>query len=292
MDANSSEEDTKPKAPKTEKITLPDPRSRVNTVARIPLENIAVNPFQPRTEFDDQALEELSGSIQEHGIIQPLTVRYLGEDKFELISGERRLRAARLAGIAEVPGYIIDADNEQMMAIALIENIQRADLNALEIAIGYKRLIEECNYTQEQLAKKVGKNRSTVTNMLRLLQLPDVIQRGLQAEEISNGHARSLLSLEDRNDQLRVYKKITKDALSVRQTEELVKKIKQGIQRGNIEDLLKKSSKDPFISDLEKKLEDHFSTRVSVKAKKQGGELRISYSNTDELQDLMEKMGL
>jgi|AntAceMinimDraft_1070359.scaffolds.fasta_scaffold24451_2 ParB family chromosome partitioning protein len=272
---------------------IPDPKSRVNTIARIPVKDIKTNPYQPRTNFDEQELNELAASIAEHGIIQPLTLRYLGENRFELISGERRLRASIIAGLSDVPGYIIDADNEQMMAIALIENIQRSDLNPLEVALGYKRLIEECRYTQEELAAKVGKNRSTVTNMLRLLNLPAVIQQALITTELSMGHARALVALSEQSTQLKAATKIIKEGLNVRQTELLVKKLQTEKSKNTVSDLLKTtSSSDPFITDLTNKLRDRLSTQVAIKKKAIGGELRINYSSNDELQRLIELMGL
>lgn len=272
---------------------IPDPKSRVNTIARIPVKDIKTNPYQPRTNFDEQALNELAASISEHGIIQPLTLRYLGENRFELISGERRLRASIIAGLSDVPGYIIDADNEQMMAIALIENIQRSDLNPLEVALGYKRLIEECNYTQEELAVKVGKNRSTVTNMLRLLTLPASIQQGLITGDLSMGHARALVALSEQSVQLNAAKKVIKEGLNVRQTELLVKKLQNERSKKTVDDLLKSDpSKDPFIADLTNRLRDRFSAQVAIKKKANGGELRINYSSDDDLQRLLELMGL
>lgn len=272
---------------------IPDPKSRVNTIARIPVKDIKTNPYQPRTNFDEQELNELAASISEHGVIQPLTLRYVGENRFELISGERRLRASIIAGLSDVPGYIIDADNEKMMAIALIENIQRSDLNPLEVALGYKRLIEECSYTQEELAVKVGKNRSTVTNMLRLLNLPAAIQQALITGELSMGHARALVALTEQKTQLNAAKKIIKEGLNVRQTELLVKKLQTEKSKTSVDDLLKTSSKtDPFITDLTNKLRDRLSTQVAIKKKSKGGELRINYANNDELQRLIELMGL
>src|SRR5690554_240527 len=172
------------------------PSERVNVVLHVPVNHIRANPHQPRTEFDEERLQELADSIKTHGLIQPLTVRYIGEKRFELISGERRLRAAKLAGLEEIPAYIREADDEQSMAFALIENIQREDLSALEVALAYKRLLEEFDYTQAQVAERVGKNRTTVTNMLRLLTLPDFIQSALRDNLISMGHARTLTTVE------------------------------------------------------------------------------------------------
>lgn len=197
----------KQKGSDSEKPVEVDPAELVNVVLHIPVDDIRANPHQPRKEFDEEKLDELADSIKEHGIIQPLTVRYIGERKFELISGERRLKASKLAGLKEVAAYVRKADDEQSMAFALIENIQREDLNALEVALAYKRLLEEFDYTQAQVAERVGKNRTTVTNMLRLLTLPDFIQTALKKNEIAMGHARSLITIEDISDQQKLLKK-------------------------------------------------------------------------------------
>ena len=189
----------------------------------IPLHAIEINPFQPRVEFDDAALADLSGSIAIHGVIQPVTVRRLDNNKFQLISGERRLRASKLAGLKEIPAFIREANDQEMLEIALIENIQREDLNSMEIAINFKRLLDECALTHEQLAERLGKNRTTVTNFIRLLKLPPDIQKGLKNKEISMGHARAIISLEDPVAQLDVFKLIIAKGLSVREVEALVR---------------------------------------------------------------------
>jgi ParB family chromosome partitioning protein len=194
-------------------------------IANIPLENIEHNPFQPREEFDESALQELADSISQQGIIQPLTVRKMGYDKYQLISGERRLRAARIADLETVPAYIRVANDEQMLEWALIENIQRENLNALEIAISYNRLLEECELTQDELSKRVGKNRTTVSNYVRLLKLPAEIQSALRDGSISMGHARSIINVEDPARHLAISRKIVLDGLSVRDAEKLVKQI-------------------------------------------------------------------
>jgi ParB family chromosome partitioning protein len=195
----------------------------IDSISKLSVESIEVNPFQPRTEFDKEALMELAGSIRQHGIIQPLTVRKMGRGKYQLISGERRFRASQIAGLTEVPCYVRVADDQTMLEMALVENIQRENLNAIEVGISYQRLIEECDLTQEQLSIKVGKKRSTITNYLRLLKLPAEIQAGLQSNKLSMGHARALVGIEDEATQLRIYKKIMADGLSVRDVEELVK---------------------------------------------------------------------
>jgi len=194
-------------------------------IANIPLENIEHNPFQPREEFDETALLELADSIREQGIIQPLTVRKMGYDKYQLISGERRLRASRLAGLSNIPAYIRVANDEQMLEWALIENIQRENLNSLEIAISYNRLLEECELTQDELSKRVGKNRTTVSNYIRLLKLPAEIQAALRDGTLSMGHARSIINVEDPLKQLAISRKIVHDGLSVREVEKIVKQL-------------------------------------------------------------------
>lgn len=195
----------------------------VDSISKLPVESIEVNPFQPRTEFEKEALMELAGSIRQHGIIQPLTVRKVGRGRFQLISGERRYRASQIAGLTEIPCYIRLADDQSMLEMALVENIQREDLNAIEVGISYQRLIEECDLTQEQLSLKVGKKRSTITNYLRLLKLPAEIQGGLQLKKLSMGHARALVGIESEKEQLKIYRRIIEEGLSVRDVEELAK---------------------------------------------------------------------
>ena len=195
----------------------------VDSISKLPVESIEVNPFQPRTEFDKEALMELAGSIRQHGIIQPLTVRKLGRGRYQIISGERRYRASQIAGLTEIPCYIRLADDQSMLEMALVENIQREDLNPIEVGISYQRLIEECDLTQEQLSLKVGKKRSTITNYLRLLKLPAEIQGGLQLKKLSMGHARALVGMVSDKDQIKLYRRILEEGLSVREVEELAR---------------------------------------------------------------------
>jgi ParB family chromosome partitioning protein len=195
----------------------------VGSVSMIDIKLIEANPFNPRTHFEKDALEELRSSILTHGIIQPLTVRKLGRDRYQLISGERRFRASQLAGLTEVPAYIRIANDQTMLEMALVENIQREDLNAIEVAISYERLIDECKLTQEQLSDKVAKSRSHIANHIRLLKLPAVIQAGVRDQLISMGHARALLSITNESEQLLAYQQILDDSLSVRAVEQLVK---------------------------------------------------------------------
>ena len=205
---------------------------KVEANLEISIDSIDANPFQPRTRFDEQALEELASSIKELGIVQPLTVRETANGRFQLIAGERRLRAARIAGLTHVPAYVRTADDQAMLELALVENIQREDLDAVEVAISYQRLIEECRLTQEQLSDRVGKQRSTVANYLRLLKLPAEIQLGIKNKHLTMGHARTLVNIDDPKKQIKVYYKIIDDDLSVRSTEELVRELQtEGNQR-------------------------------------------------------------
>lgn len=282
---NKREPIAKQKGSKPEKPVEVDPAELVNVVLHIPVDDIRANPHQPRKEFDEEKLDELADSIKEHGIIQPLTVRYIGERKFELISGERRLKASRLAGLKEVAAYVRKADDEQSMAFALIENIQREDLNALEVALAYKRLLEEFDYTQAQVAERVGKNRTTVTNMLRLLTLPDFIQTALKKNEIAMGHARSLITIEDISDQQKLLKKAVSNEWSVRQMEDAVRALSSGGKKKKTSP--KKDSNDPFYEEISSRLRQTFSTKVQVNPKTKGGEIKIEYYSEDDLERIL-----
>lgn len=263
-----------------------EPQKRVNIVLEVPIQNIRPNPHQPRKEFEEERLKELSHSIDEHGLIQPITVRYIGEKRFELISGERRLRAAKLAGIEKLPAYIREVNDEDIISYALIENIQREDLNPIEVALGYQRLIEEADYTQAQVAERVGKNRSTVTNMLRLLNLPPFIQAGLRDERISMGHARALISVDDPDDQKAIFKKIIKKGYSVRQTEKAVKALAE--DSGESKKTKTRDRQSAFLKEISNRLRSKLSTKVNIKSKKNGGEIRIEYYSDEELDRLLE----
>lgn len=198
----------------------------LDTIIDVELDKIVENPFQPRTHFNEKALTELANSIQELGVIQPITVRKIAHNKFQLVSGERRLRASKQLGLKTIPTYIRLANDQEMLAMALVENIQRKDLDPIEVALSYQRLIDEINLTQEQLSKRVGKDRSTVTNYLRLLKLDPIIQTGMRDGFISMGHGRALINVEKQDDQLNIYAQIVKLKLSVRQTEDLVRRLK------------------------------------------------------------------
>lgn len=263
-----------------------EPKKRVNIVLHVPVDNIRPNPHQPRKEFNEDRLRELADSIDAHGLIQPITVRYIGEKRFELISGERRLRASKLAGIDEIPAYIREVNDDDIISYALIENIQREDLNPIEVAMGYQRLVEEAGYTQAEVAERVGKNRSTVTNMLRLLNLPAFIQAGLRDQKIAMGHARALLSVDDEEDQKEIYNKIVDKGYSVRKTEKVIRALN--------EDQKKKSSssddnkQSAFLKEISNRLRSTLSTKVNIKSKKDGGEIRIEYYSDEELDRLLE----
>jgi ParB family chromosome partitioning protein len=249
---------------------------------------IEVNPFQPRTEFDHEALAELSESIKLQGLIQPITVRRLSEGAYQLISGERRLRASKLAGLTEIPVYIRTANDQQMLEMALIENIQRENLNAIEVAISFQRMIDECNLKQEELGDRVSKNRSTVTNYLRLLKLPPSIQASIRDNNISMGHARALISVADIEKQLYIHQQILLNGLSVRKVEELVRAL-QNDPKGT--EKVKKSNPKAFqYKKIEDDLATKFSTRVklSVAANKDKGSIEIPFNSEDDLNRILE----
>ncbi len=259
-------------------------------IANLPLTKIETNPFQPREDFDEAALAELSQSILEQGIIQPLTVRKMGYDKYQLISGERRFRASKLAGIGSIPCYIRVANDEQMLEWALIENIQRENLNAIEIAISYNRLIEECSLTQDELSKRVGKNRSTVTNYMRLLKLPAEIQAALRDGSISMGHARTLINVDDQSKQLIITRKIIADELSVREVEKLVRNLDKVVSAvskpAKIALPLKyEVMKDSLQERLNRKIELH-------RTPKGKGSIVIPFISDDDLQVIISKLGI
>jgi ParB family chromosome partitioning protein len=261
----------------------------VTGVLRLPLENIETNPKQPRRNFDEQALQELAHSIKTHDIIQPVTVSKLHGNKYRLISGERRLRAARIAGMKDIPAYIRQANDQELLELALLENLQREDLNAMEIALSYKRMMEELDHTQEQVAERMGKDRSTVTNYIRLLKLPPDIQVAVKNGEISMGHARALINVDKIDQQLYIFDEIKTKGLSVRQTENLVRKLYK-------EKEPKKSSSDS-LPDGYKKVEDklcsHFSTRVKLKHSRNGsGQITFDYYSLDELNKLLDQMNV
>ncbi|MCJ7449377.1 MAG: ParB/RepB/Spo0J family partition protein [Bacteroidales bacterium] len=253
----------------------------------IAIDSIDGNPFQPRTSFDEQSLEELASSIRKLGIVQPLTLRETGGGRYQLIAGERRLRAARLAGLTHVPAYIRTADDQAMLELALVENIQREDLDSIEVAISFQRLIEECKLTQEQLSDRVGKQRSTVANYLRLLKLPAEIQLGIKNKNLMMGHARTLVNIEDPKKQINVYYKIVDGELSVRQAEELVRQL----QTEKIKDPSKIERKNKLNQDfaqLSEHLNKIFSAKVNFKINEQGkGKIVIPFENPEEMERIL-----
>lgn len=270
------------------------PAGVLGGVALLPLDQIEPNPFQPRTEFTKEELQELSNSIKEQGIIQPITVRKMGYDKYQIISGERRFRASKLAGLTSVPAYIRVANDQGMLEMALVENIQRQELNPLDIAISYKRLIDECGLTQEQLGDRVGKERSTVTNFMRLLKLPPEIQAALRDNKITMGHARALLGLKDVAEQLLVFRSIQSKELSVRDVEALAAELKDR-KPGTTKK--KTSSSTPRLSgDLEsvrESLSDHFEANIQLMVRPNGaGKFIVPFNSTDDLNRILELLNL
>ena len=260
----------------------------VGSVSVIPILQIETNPFQPRTDFDLHALEELAASIKEQGIIQPITVRKLGYDKFQIISGERRFRASKLAGLDGIPAYVRVANDQGMLEMALVENLQRNDLNAVEIGISFKRLIDECNLTQEELSDRIGMNRSTVTNYIRLLKLPPEIQLAIRDNSISMGHARAILGITDVTKQLLVFKLVLEKKLSVRETESLAKATgnKSVPRQQNIALAGKLGFEYEKIQNV---LSSHFGTKIHLKRNSKGdGSIIIPYENDADLNRILE----
>jgi len=255
---------------------------------RIPVDEIETNPKQPRHDFDEQSLQELASSIRLHDIIQPVTVSRLPSGKYRLISGERRWRAAKIAGLKDIPAYLRLADDHQLLELALLENLQREDLNAMEISLSYKRMMDELDYTQEQVAERMGKDRSTVTNYIRLLKLPPDIQVAVRSGELSMGHARALINVDTVDRQLYIFKEIKQKGLSVRQTETLVRNLYK--QSGAVKKISKNQLSSPFQK-IEDKLASHFSTRVKLKHSKNGsGQITFDYYSQEELNKLLMQM--
>lgn len=269
-----------------------DDGKQVNVLAKIAVEFISRNPYQPRSDFNPEAMDELKKSILSNGLIQPITVRRTPDHKYQLISGERRLKAYREIGFKEIPAYIIHIESDELLlALALIENIQREQLNPIEIGNAYRRLMDECHLTQEQIAEKVGKDRTTIANSIRLLKLPEKVQESLISGEITSGHARALINLPHKSEQLKILKKIIDKNLSVRKVEQLVKEF----FNSKTAESSKKSFSIPInkstanLKDVEDKLRKIFGTKVSCKQKKNGsGEIVIEYYSIAELERLFE----
>ncbi|MDC6470811.1 ParB/RepB/Spo0J family partition protein [Flavobacteriales bacterium] len=257
-------------------------QNQAGLISRINISNITPNPFQPRIDFEKNSLIELSNSIKEHGIIQPITVRKIGRDNFQIISGERRYQASKIANINEIPCYIRIANDEEMLEMAIVENIQRKDLNSIEIGLSYQRLIEECNLTHEQLSNKVSKNRSTITNFLRLLKLPILVQKALRDSTISMGHARALLSFTSEQEILQAYNKILSENLSVRLTEQMSTKVKENKKN-------KKGILNRYEIRMENNISFQFKSKVKIKKKLNGsGQVLISFKNQEHLAKILD----
>jgi ParB family chromosome partitioning protein len=258
-------------------------------IIRVPLADIEVNPKQPRRDFDEQALNELAASIKIHDIIQPLTVSKLAGNKYRLIAGERRFRASKIAGISDVPVYIREANDAQLLELALLENLQREDLNAIEVALSYKRMMDELHYTQEEVAERMGKERSTVANYIRLLKLPPDIQVAVRNGSISMGHARAIINVDLIDKQLFIFKEIISKSLSVRQTEELVRQMykSQGVNPAA------KVGLSPVYKKIEDSLATHFGTKVMLKHSKNGsGSIAIEYYSLQEFNKLLDLLNV
>lgn len=265
---------------------------QVTTSTRIPLADIQVNPKQPRRDFDEQALNELAASIKIHDIIQPLTVTKIAGGKYQLIAGERRFRASKIAELKDIPVYVRQANDQELLELALLENLQRENLNAVEIALSYKRMMEELNFTQEQVAERMGKERSTVTNYIRLLKLPPDIQLAVRNGSLSMGHARALINIDTVDKQLFVFSEIKAKNLSVRQTEELVRKM---YKVDKAEPVKNSANKDlpPAYKKIEDNLASHFSTKVKMAHNQKGyGSITIEYFSLQELNKILEQMNV
>jgi ParB family chromosome partitioning protein len=257
---------------------------------RIALDEIEINPKQPRKDFDETALSELAASIRIHDIIQPLTVSRMSNGKYRLIAGERRFRAAKIAGLKDIPVYVREANDNELLELALLENLQRENLNSIEIALSYKRLMDELDYTQEQVAERMGKERSTVTNYIRLLKLPPDIQIAVRTNVISMGHARALINVDMVDKQLFIFSEIKNKGLSVRQTEDLVRKMY--IPGGAVKDSVK-SQLPPAFKKIEDNLASHYNTRVKLAHSKKGnGAITFEYYSLEELNGLLDKLNI
>ncbi|MCB0396075.1 MAG: ParB/RepB/Spo0J family partition protein [Flavobacteriales bacterium] len=265
-----------------------DAEKVVGSITRIPLDQIEANPFQPRSEFDQEKLDELADSIREHDIIQPVTVRKLGYDKFQLISGERRFRAAHLAGLKDIPAYIRVANDQAMLEIALVENVQREDLDPIEVAISCKRLVDECSLTQEEVSEKLGKKRSTIANYLRLLHLPIEIQQAIRDGKISMGHARAIAGVPDEEQQLKLFQSLLNQQLSVRDAEAMARAVSKSNRS--------KATPKPLSFELQKvseELRQNFGPKAQMTMQSEGkGKITIPFTSEEEFTELLSKLGL
>mgnify|MGYP003587144828 FL=1 len=259
-----------------------------SSINEIEISKIVANPYQPRTKFDEDALNELAASIKEIGIIQPITLRKIDDDQYQIIAGERRFRASKLAGLTTIPAYVRTADDEGMLEMALVENIQREDLDAIEIALSYQRLIDECKLTQENLSDRVGKKRSTVTNYLRLLKLPARIQKGIVEKNISMGHARALVNIQDSEMQLMIFDEIIKNEFSVRRVEEIVRNYNENSESFQTSEKVKKPKFPSEYQDLHHHLSKHFQSKVDFRMDQTGkGKIIIPFGSTKDLERIL-----
>ena len=263
----------------------PSPYETISTMTEISLDLIETNPFQPRTRFDEEALNDLADSIRVQGIIQPITVRQLGKDHYQLISGERRLQASKLIGMLHIPAYVRTANDQQMLEMALIENIQRENLNSIEIALSYQRLITECSLKQEELGERVGKNRTTVNNYIRLLKLPPVIQASLRDTRISMGHARAIINIDNPDVQIKLFNKIIEEDWSVRKVEEAVRNLSMADEAIPARKITLPKQE---MRSLQFKLSSMFGTKVMIKADdKHTGEIKIPFTSQEDLDRIL-----
>jgi len=270
-----------------------EPEGVVSTIQELNLSDIRPNPYQPRTEFDEEALNELGASIKALGIVQPITVRVVEDGKYEIVAGERRYRASKMAGLTTIPAYIRKTENEDVLTLALIENIQREDLNAMEVALSYQRLIDECHLTQEELSDRVGKKRTMVTNYLRLLKLPAAIQFAVRDKKISMGHARAILGAEDAETQLMIFEQILKYDFSVRKVEEVVRELanpkEEAVLPEPAEEKPRRTNDIGDYIELQKHLSSRFKTKVELKRNENGkGKIVIGFKSDMELERIME----
>lgn len=279
---------------KSNSSTIPtvSEKSNVVGIGRIPIAQIIVNPKQPRSDFDDNSLEELAASIKLHDIIQPITVTKISDGKYQLISGERRWRASQMAGLVDIPAYVRTANDQELLEMALLENLQRENLNAIEIALSYKRLMDECSLTQEQVAERMKKERSTIANYLRILKLPPDIQSSVRDSTISMGHARAIISLSHIDEQLYVFRETVAKGLNVRQVEALVKLMQQD-GKASIEAKKEKNKLPPAYKRIEDNISTHFATKVKLDRKKNGkGAITIEFYSDEDLETIMSRMGV
>ncbi len=268
-------------------LNVPESNSGNNFFEEIDINNIIINKDQPREFFDEEKLKELSLSIKKHGIIQPITVKKLSKNKYQLISGERRYRASKICDIKTIPAFIRRNNDESLLEIALIENIQRENLNSIEIAISYKKLVDELNIKQEELGKRLGKDRTTINNYIRLLKLPPSIQNGIKENKIQMGHARSLITIEKTDIQLKIYQLIIKGKLSVRKTEELVRSLKN--EKIIVSDKKKSGNE---LTKIESKLSSFFGTKISTQGDENSGKIIVPYKSTNDLNRILELLDI